>query len=153
MSEIELTNLTSENEYAEYYYKTYCSKQICTFDGIPITFRKKQFYHAFFESSKGNKKKDIFSSIRAERIKWIAYTLKESKAILYQGWLKKKRCYDPFRRVTLIYGNYVVVIQLRYTKKGILVGDFITAFVAEDDTISKIKSSPNWIRPIKKAAD
>ena len=60
LTDLSFLYLSSEIEYKEYFYKTYCSKPIYTFDGIPVTFRRNKFNHAFFESSEYNKKKIFF---------------------------------------------------------------------------------------------
>ena len=54
--------------------------------------------------------------------------------------MKKKKKYSKNRRVAIISGDYVVIIQLnnKMTKANI-----VTAYVA-DKSISKILSAPKW---------
>lgn len=138
-----LLSLKSIREYREYYEKKYCTKPVLTFDGIPVYFSKSKFNHAFFESSRRNNVKDIFSKTRAERMDWIEATLKNPQAKLYQGWDKHKGKYDPRWRVSVVYGNYVVVIQIRAKKEGKLKAEFRTAYLA-DNSIGRIRKSPGW---------
>lgn len=133
----------TESEYFRHYEKIYCVKPILTFDGIPVWFRKSSFNHAFFESSHRDKIKDKFSETRAMRIDWIKPTLQNRNALLYCGWDHSKRKYDPSWRVSVVYDNYVVVIELSKKQDGTLKGNFRTAYVA-DNSIEKIKSSPKW---------
>lgn len=138
-----LLSLKSVREYREYYEKKYCKGPTVTFDGIPVYFSKSKFNHAFFESSRRNNVKDVFSKTRAERMDWIEATLQNPAAKLYQGWDKKKGKYDPRWRVCVVYGNFVVVIQIRTKKDGNLKAEFRTAYVA-DKSIGRIRKSPVW---------
>ena len=63
----------------------------------------------------------------------------EETAELYVGWDNTKKRYDPSRRVALVTGNYVVIIQM-WGKP--LSGVFVTAFSPKAYVISLIKSSP-----------
>ena len=49
----------------------------------------------------------------------------------------------PARRVSVVYENYVVIIQLSKKHDGTLKGHFKTAYVA-DNSIGKIRNSPKW---------
>lgn len=138
-----LVDYPTVDEYEQHYYREYCSGPIITFDGIPVTFRRARFWHAFFESSGPEKTKDKFCRSRAQRIEWIEYALRCQSGELHKGWVKGKGITSK-RRTTVVNGNYVVVIALRYTKECKLVGDFITAFVAEGSTLTKIRNSPKW---------
>jgi hypothetical protein len=122
-----LLNLADEASYRAHFEATYCRGTIRTFDGIEVRFRKSDFDHCCFESSRRNDVKDRFSTRRAQRLDWIKAALEDSKAERYQGWDKKRKRYDPKRRVTLVMGNFVVVIAL----KGRARADFVTAFVAD----------------------
>jgi hypothetical protein len=97
---------------------------------------------AFFESA-GRKARDksIFSWSRAERIDWIRAAIEDPTAELYRGWDRDKKRIAHDRRITLVFGNYVVVLQV-YSKGN--KATFITAYVASSDTISKIRSGPRW---------
>jgi len=131
------------SQYRKHYESLYCSKPILTFDKIPVWFKKSSFRHAFFESSHRDDKKDKFSPVRSQRIDWIKATLQNSGAMLYCGWDKAKRRYDPRWRVSVVYDDYVVVIQLRLKQDGSLKAEFRTAYVA-DNSIAKIRNSPKW---------
>jgi hypothetical protein len=138
-----LVHYKTESEYFRHYEKIYCVGPILAFDGIPVWFRKSRFNHAFFESSHRDNRKDKFSETRAQRIDWIKATLQNRNAMLYCGWDKSKRKYDPRWRVSVVYDNYVVVIELSKKQDGTLKGEFRNAYVA-DNSIEKIKSSPKW---------
>ncbi|MBN2412622.1 hypothetical protein JXQ31_13110 [candidate division KSB1 bacterium] len=149
MSYPDLLILPSIDDYRKYYEDNYCRAPILTFDNIPVYFSKYRFKHAFFESSKRNNIKDLFSIIRAERIDWIKATLTNPDAKLYQGWNKKKHLYDPYWRVNVVYGDFVVIIKMGYKKNGKLKAEFRTAYNA-DNSIIKIQSSPKWDRSLLK---
>lgn len=138
-----LVRYSSLQEYQRHYLREYCAREvrINTFDGIRVHFSKGAFHHAFFESSSRRKaNKAIFSPARAERIDWIRWALQNPQAELYVGWYRRKKKHDWHRRVAVVAGNYVVVIKLMKSKKAF----FITAFVAGNDTLSKIRRNPKW---------
>ena len=56
------------DDYRVHYEKIYCCDPILTFDGISVRFRKNQFDHCFFESTRRNGIKDEFSQERKKRI-------------------------------------------------------------------------------------
>jgi len=135
---------SSESEYYNHFCRMYCdsNKPIYTFDNIRVDFYPGQFNHTFYESIdrvKGDK--SIFSNKRAERIDWIKWALENQNAILYQGWNRKKRNYNPRRRVCVTDTNYIVVIQLKSNQRAF----FITAYLADDpNSIQSISNSPKW---------
>lgn len=133
-----------ESEYRAHFEQVYCQGPIITADGIRVYFKKYQFNHCMFESSKRDKIKDVFSSARAERIGWIKETLTNPDAELYQGWDREKKRVNPDSRVAIAYEDFVVIIRL-HRKKGIPItsADFITAYQA-DNSIGKIKKMPKW---------
>lgn len=133
----------TEVEYQAHYEAHYCQRPITTFDGIKVFFGKDKFDHAFYESSDRRGSKDTFSDLRAKRMDWIKATLENPNAALYQGWDFKSRQYKPDGRVSVVYGDFVVVIRLSLNKNGVLKGNFITCYEA-DNSIGKIKSSPLW---------
>lgn len=95
----------------------------------------------FFDSSQRNRIKDTFSRLRAERLEWIAVALQDAAADRFQGWDRDTKTYDKTRRVTLVCGNYVVVIALT----GATSARFLTAYVADTpSTLAKLKTSPKW---------
>ena len=62
-------------------------------------------------------------------------------ALLKQGWIKKNKSYTNSRRVTLVKGNYIVVILIFKKNKA----RFITAYeIDNDENLEDIKSSPDW---------
>lgn len=136
-------HLHSQNEYRAYFEKIYCRRPIETFDGIQVKFKKTDFDHCMFESTKRNNIKDLFSVARAERLEWIRATLENSKSELYQGWDREKRKVDPDRRVAVAYENFVVVIKTYLNPRGVVKAKFITAYNAET-SIEKIRSMPKW---------
>ena len=129
----------TEAQYRAHFERVYCSGAIVTFDGIPVRFKKKDFDHAFYESTLS--KDDAFSRKRAQRIDWIKAALEDPKSERYLGWDNKRKRYDRRRRVALVTGDYVVVIGI--SSKGN--GRFITAFVADSGrTVQMIRQNPKW---------
>ena len=137
-----LVSYRTTDEYRSHFKRVYCKGPITTFDGIAVRFRKNCFDHCFYESSRRNKVKDVFSIQRAERIDWIKATLEDPNAELHVGWDGKKKRYDRSHRVALVSCNYVVVIRLGGNQKA----QFVTAYVADSSrTLAKIKGSPKWV--------
>ncbi len=137
----------NQEEYREHFERIYCRGRAQTFDGILVRFRKSKFDHCFFESTKRDGTKNQFSVKRAERIDWIKTALQDPDSERYIGWDKYKKRYDKSRRVAIVMGNYVVVIQMKGAKKA----EFITAYIADttpakggESTIDKIRKSPEW---------
>lgn len=135
----------TEEELREIWRDTYCRKVIKTHDGIRVHFYESNFNHAFYESSRRNqsrnkkKSKDILSSERLARILWIRDVLEDPTATMYVGFDNKTKRYDRTKRVAVVKGNYVVVIQIYAQGKA----NFITAYVA-NNSIDKIEQSPLW---------
>ncbi len=139
-----LVQYGTEHEYRSHFESMYCCGALPCFDGIAVRFKKKDFDHCFFESSNRDGVKDQFSTLRAERIDWIKAALQDGHADIFVGWDKKRRRYDHGRRVTLVMGNYVVVIRITDGKKA----SFVTAFVADSQqSLNRIKGSPRWVGP------
>ena len=144
----ELLEHPSPEEYRAHFESVYCRGPIRTFDGIEVRFRRRNFNHAFFESSRRDQTKDNFSKERARRMDWIKAALEDAQAELYQGYDRRKKCWDPKRRVALTQTNYVVVIRMVGKDKA----EFVTAFVADDraeggrhlSTVQKIRLTPKW---------
>jgi hypothetical protein len=128
----------SAAEYRSLFESNYCRGPIETFDGIMVRFRKRDFNHCFFESRKT--RDDTFSIKRAERLLWIKAALKEPLAELHVGWDNKKKRAMPKRRVAIVLGDYVVVIEMTNRNTA----DFITAFIADEVALMKIRSNPKW---------
>ena len=142
-----LVNYKTEIEYREHYEKVYCRCGIATFDGIIVRFRKSQFQHAFYESSRRDGKKDKFSSSRAARIDWIKAALEDPESERYQGWDRDRGSYSQERRVAIVMENYVVIIDLTSPRTG----EFVTAFAdrgirvpGRPRTIDQIRQAPKW---------
>ncbi len=132
----------TEAELREIWNKEYCEGLIKTFDEITVQFFSSMFDHCFFESANRRAKdKSVLSYNRLEKIYWIKEALTDPDAILKIGWSAKTKSYDDSRRVTLVKGNYIVVIVIFADKKA----RFITAYeVNDDDNLELIKNSPNF---------
>lgn len=135
----------TEEELRQIWSEQYCRRVIKTHDGIRVHFYDSNFDHAFFESSLRNgssnkpKSKDIFSPRRVARMMWIKDVLADKEAQMYVGYDSKTKMYSKSKRVSVVKGDYVVVIQLYKEDQA----RFITAYVA-DNSIDKITSSPKW---------
>ena len=141
-----LLTLATEADYRRHFVSAYCRGVITTHDGIRVYFKNDDFDHAFFESTLRNGVKDTtLSATRAERMDWIAATLSDPAADRFQGWDKKKGCYDSTRCVSVVYGDFVVVMALSKKADGALKAKFITCYLA-DNSIGKIRRSPVWDR-------
>jgi len=137
-------NYPTEDEYRRHFERVYCNEPILAFDGILVRFRKDDFDHCMYESTHRDGVKDQFSKERSERIDWIKATLENPAAELYQGWDSKRKCYLADRRVSVVYEEFVVVIQILGNPRGSLRARFITAFLA-DNSIDRIKKGPKWV--------
>ena len=142
-----MITFASEADCRAYFERVYCQGPISTFDGIMVRFRKSNFEHCFFESSRRNGIKDRFSPPRAKRIDWIKATLEDPHSELFEGWDSSKKRYDRTRRAAIVMGNYVVIIAFTGPGKA----DFVTAYVADTpatatrpSTIDKIRGGPKW---------
>ena len=140
-----LLKLPDEAAYRAHYERTLCRGGTFTHDGIQVFFRREEFNHAFFERSTRRGEKDAFSLVRAERMDWIAAALADPGAQRFQGWLKRERRHDPKRRVTVVMGDFVVIVALRMRRDGRLKANFITCYRA-DSSIGKILGAPLWAR-------
>ena len=135
----------SEADLRKIWSEEYCRKIIKTHDGIRVHFYDSNFNHAFYESSVRNgsrnkpKSKDEFSYRRAARMMWIKEVLADKEAKMYVGYDSKTKGYSRSKRVSVVKGDYVVVIQLYKDDQA----RFITAYVA-DNSIGKITSGPEW---------
>jgi len=139
----EFLELSTIDEYKEFYESNYCKKPIITFDDIPIYFAKNKFSHAFYESSDKRGSKDIFSETRAKRMSWIKPILESKNATILQGWDKKTKSYKPCVRVAFEWEEFVVIVRLSLKRNGNIKGNFITCYLA-DNSIEKIKRAPKW---------
>lgn len=93
------------------------------------------FNHAFFESSdRRDPTKDVFSVERAKRIDWIRFALESESAEIFETLHESGRK----RRLTLVAGNYLVVIQLheRVARRA----RFITAYI--HDHLDRVRRGP-----------
>lgn len=131
-------------EYRCHYEQYYQRGNIVTFDGMRVYFNPQKFGHAFYENSQRRKgPKDKFSFERAQRMDWIKSTLEHPGAELYMGWNKEEKCHEEDRRVSMIYEDFAVIIELSLNMQGALKGSFITCYVA-DQSIERIRKSPKW---------
>lgn len=132
----------TELELRKIWSEVYCDQKIETFDGIEVQFFKKMFDHCFYESANRKKKdKSILSLNRLEKIYWIKEALQDPETTLKKGWDRKVKSYKDSRRLTLVKGNYIVVILLFSKTKA----RFITAYEVNDDrNLEKILNSPDW---------
>lgn len=136
-----LLALADETAYRIRFETLYCRDAITTFDGIQVRFRKTDFDHCFFESSRRDRVKDTFSKVRAERLEWILVALQDATADRFIGWDRNSKTYDKHRRITLVCGSYLVVIALKDATNAI----FVTAYVADTlRSLNQIRKSPKW---------
>lgn len=139
-----LLQLADEAAYRQHFEQHYCRAVITTHDGIRVYFKATDFGHAFFESTLRNGVKDTaLSPARAERMDWIAATLSDPAAVRFQGWDGKKHKYDPTRCVSVVHGDFVVVLRLSKKADGTLKANFVTCYDA-NNSIGKIRQSPLW---------
>lgn len=135
--------LDNEDAYRQHFVRTLCRAAIETHDGIRVYFSPDTFEHAFFESSDRRGADDVFSVIRAERMNWIASALADPNAFCFQGWDKRRQCYTPRRRVTVVVQDFAIVLQLSTKRNGTVKANFVTCFKAENSA-TKIRSAPLW---------
>lgn len=129
----------TEQDLRELWRIEYCQNPIITFDSVEVRFYEDMFDHAFYESSDRNDpEKDIYSLNRLEKILWIKEALKDATAILKQGWDRKDKKYFTDRRVSIVKGNYVVIIRFTGFRKA----KFITAY--EKNDIENILEGPDF---------
>jgi hypothetical protein len=139
-----LLDYATVKEYKDHYERHYCRGTIVTVDGIRVYFNPQKFGHAFYENSQQKKgAKDMFSKVRAQRMDWIKLTLEHPDAILYSGWNKDEKRYDEDRRVSILYDDFVVVIEISLNLQGHLKANFVTCYSA-DKNIDRIRKSPIW---------
>jgi hypothetical protein len=132
-------HLLSVEEFREIWKNEYCLGPIQTFDSVMVFCYEDMFDHVFFESAnriKGDK--SILSLNRLEKIHWIKAALQDPDAILKSGWDKSTKSYFDNRRISIVKGNYVVVIMFT----GYLKAKLITAY--EKDEIENIMRSPDF---------
>jgi hypothetical protein len=139
-----LLTYTTVLEFKQHYETHYQRAEIYTFDNIRVYFQPQKFGHAFYENADHRVgAKNQFSQTRAERMDWIKATLQHPNAKIYEGWNKDTKTYDETRRVSVVYDDFVVVIELSLKKDNTLKGNFVTCYVA-DKSIGKIQQSPLW---------
>ena len=72
---------------------------------------------------------------------WIKDALEDANSILKKGWNAKTKSYDGSRRVTLIKGNFVVVLIIFSTT----IARFVTAYqIDNDDNLRRLLAGPDW---------
>lgn len=134
--------LPNEEAYKAHFINTLVRSRITTCHGVPVKFKSERFSHAFFESTRRDRDKDVFSPIRAKRMDWIKPTLEGPVADWYQGWSRKRQRHEFTRSVSVAYGSFVVVLHY-YLSRGSLAASFITCYEAER-SIQTIQKSPRW---------
>lgn len=136
--------LATDADYRQHFETTCCGAVITTHDGIRVYFKKEDFDHAFFESPlRDGVKAKTLSQARARRMDWIAATLANPAAIRFKGWDKKKGRHDATHCVSVVFGDFVVVIRFSKKADGTLKANFKTCYKA-DNSIGKIRQSPLW---------
>lgn len=140
----EFLNLPDEDAYRAHFLTEYCKGPLSSIHGFPVYFSPDDFDHAFFESTKRDGVKDLFSAARSSRMDWISESLLDPHSHWHQGWDNKKRRYDTRRPVCVSAGDFVVVVRLSYKRDGSPKGNFVTCYWA-DNSIGKIRSSPLWV--------
>lgn len=138
-------DLPDEKTYLEHFLTHYCRREIKTHDGIRVFFKRETFTHAFYESSLRDNHKDQFSLRRAKRMDWIIRTLADKTAYEFQGWVTRKKNYDPTRKTAILYDTFVVIVGFSLKNDNTLKGNFITCYPA-DDSFIKIQRAPVWSR-------
>lgn len=142
-----LLKLADEVAYRQRFLELYCGGPITTFDGILVRFRHTDFDHCCYGRTRPQGPKDKFASLRAERLEWIEIALKSASSDRFVGWDSASKCYDKSRRVTLVFGDFVVVIAMTKKADGTKPAEarFITAYIADStDVILKIRQGPRW---------
>jgi len=143
MTDPPLLTLRSAAEYRQHFERTLCALPLRTSNGTPIYFNKRDFNHAFFESSDRAGAKDLFSAPRSERMGWIELTLALGSATRVQGWDNKRKTLLPDRCVFHAFGDFVVVVRMSRAQDGSLKGTFITC-IGADRSLAKILKAPPW---------
>jgi len=138
-----LLKLADEQAYRQHFSATYVRGNIQTRDNVRVYFSLDKFDHAFFESSRRDGVKDVFSIKRCERMDWILPTLTAQNAQWYQGYVRKGQSYDKQRSVAVAYDDFVVVLAFSAKKDGTVKANFVTCYDA-DNSIGKIRQSPAW---------
>jgi len=133
------SHLIPVEDFRQIWKEQYCAEPIETFDGVMVSFYEDMFDHVFFESD-SNKPgdKSILSLNRLEKILWIKSALQDPDAVLKTGWDKSTKSYFDNRRISIVKGNFVVVI--RFT--GFLKAKLVTAY--EKNDIENIMQSPDF---------
>ena len=81
------------------------------------------------------------SYARLEKMLWIKDVLADASAKMYVGWDKTTKSYNTNKRVSIVKGDYVVVIGIIKDTEA----KFITAYNADSPhTKAQIIKSPEW---------
>ncbi len=131
--------------YLDHYKSVYCRSAIMTVDGVRVYFSPDKFHHAFYEKNPNTgRKNNYISKKRAMRIDWIKSAIESASAQRYQGYHRRSGHISE-RCVSIVYDDYVVVLDFSLKRNGDLKASFVTAYVADTGhTIKKIKSGPVW---------
>ncbi len=134
-------HLIPVEEFREIWKSEYCTGPIETVDGVKVHCYEDMFDHVFFESADRKPgDKSILLLNRLEKILWIKAALQDPEAILKVGWDKSTKSYFDNLRISIVKGNYVVVIMFT----GFLKAKLITAY--EKNDITNIMNSPDFDR-------
>jgi len=138
----DLLHLADEESYRQHYESLYCASRfpLRTIDGIPVSFGRDKFGHAFRESLE-QRDKSVFSWERAKRMEWIGVALRDPDAVLTTSWNRDTRQYDQTRRNCRVQNNYIVVLR---TTDDWGTAKFVTAFLASGNAYRKICGGPVW---------
>ena len=114
------------------------SHQYASIGGVWIPAEKRQEVKALI--GKLNTKYGLKGEMKWNHIwMWIKDVLADKEAKMYVGYDSKEKGYTRSKRVSVVKGDYVVVIQLYKEDHA----RFITAYVA-DNSIEKIIKGPEW---------
>ena len=137
-----LLKLSDQAAYHQHFVAKYCAEPMLAHDGIPVYFKRRSFYHAFFDTVVY--KDDTFSSVRAERMNWIEATLTDPQTQRLQGYLSKSKTHDPSRRVELRHENFIVVLIMGIKRDGSLKAEFLTCYAVHNNRLPKVQQAPIW---------
>jgi hypothetical protein len=136
----QLLKLTEWESYKDHWLGNIANKvPIETHDGISVSFNKNDFWHFFFKEGDGPER-DRFAWDRGERMNWVKECIQDSNATLKFGWDNANKRTDFNRRVSVIQGNYIVVVRMvaEYKARG------VTAYPIDSSGLAKLLLQPDW---------
>jgi len=133
-----LRTFASEAACRAHFKAVYCVSPIATFDAILVRFRKSDFDHCFFESSK--REASRIHSPHPGHSGWTGSKLR-FRIPPRTSMLVGTKTPSPTPAAAVVSGNYVVVIAITGTARA----NFITAYLADTPrTLQMIRKSPRW---------